>query len=474
MSNSKTTIYLADLTHTGSGIASNVMPLGIGLLAAHLLKYASDEINIELFKYPDDLDRALSRQSPQVIGFANYSWNLNLSYKFTTRIKEVAPNSVVVFGGPNYGLTESEVETFWRRYPEIDFYIVGEGEIAFLQLYQKLEQSDYNVSAVKNSISPPQNCHYVKDNRIVKGNMLERIETLDGVGSPYLSGIMDKFFDNILIPIIHTTRGCPFTCAYCSEGSRYYSKVARRKDIINLNEELDFIAQRKWKTENLVMTDANFGMYKEDREKAEIIAKIQDKFNWPKHILVSTGKNNKERVIEISDILKGSLSITASIQSSDHAVLQNINRTNISLEAMDTIVKNSSSVDATTYCEIILGLPGDSVVTHTDSLREVITSGINIIRMYQLILLPQTELNTPEFRSRYGIQTKFRINPRSFGNYDVLGEKLISVEAEEICVASNVLTFEDYLQCRELDLTIEIIHNSGAFEELYGLSRWLK
>ncbi len=198
MSNSKTTIYFADLTHTGCGIASNVMPLGIGLLAVHLQKNVSDEIDIQLFKYPDDLDRSLSIQFPQIIGFANYSWNLNLAYKFATRIKETAPDTVVVFGGPNYGLTESEMETFWRRYPNIDFYIVGEGERAFLELYQKLDESNYNVSAVKNSIPPPLNCHYIKDNRIVQGNMLERIKTLDEIGSPFLSGIMDKFFDNIL------------------------------------------------------------------------------------------------------------------------------------------------------------------------------------------------------------------------------------------------------------------------------------
>ena len=96
-----------------------------------------------------------------------------------------------------------------------------------------------------------------------------------------------------------------------------------------------------------------------------------------------------------------------------------------------------------------------------------------MVRMYQLILLPQTEMNTPESREKYGIESKFRINPRSFGQYAILGTNTVAIEIEEICVTTNTMSFEDYLECRELDLTVEIVHNSGMFLELYGLSHWL-
>jgi hypothetical protein len=61
--------------------------------------------------------------------------------------------------------------------------------------------------------------------------------------------------------------------------------------------------------------------------------------------------------------------------------------------------------------------------------------------------------------------------PRSFGKYELYGETVRSAESEEICVANNTLSHEDYLNARELDLSVEILHNGEVFTELYGLCR---
>ena len=94
MKTKKNDIYLADLTHTGQIVASNVMPLGIGLIASYLLEKNND-LNIELFKYPKDLDAALNQFIPPVIGFSNYSWNLDIAYHFAKRIKE--KSSILIY-----------------------------------------------------------------------------------------------------------------------------------------------------------------------------------------------------------------------------------------------------------------------------------------------------------------------------------------------------------------------------------------
>ncbi len=462
---SRPLIYLADLTHTGQVVASNVAPLGIGVIASYLKQHLSD-VDVELFKYPSDLDSALGKQAPDVIGFANYSWNCELAYEFASRIKDVLPRTVVVFGGPNYGLTEEEIRDFWRRYPRIDFYVVKEGEIAFLKLFEELRACSFDADKVRASVIPPSNCHYLKNGDLVMGGLLPRVKDLGELGSPYLMGLMDKFFDDVLIPMIHTTRGCPFACTFCTEGNSYYTKVAHRYD---LKDELLYIAQRKKSVQDLVITDANFGMFREDAEKANTLAAIQTEYGWPKRILVSTGKNQKERIIEVASKLNGAISIAASLQSTNAEVLVNIKRSNISGDGLRVIVEKSTAADTPTYTEIILGLPGDSVKIHTQSLRDVIDAGLGIVRMYQLILLPQTELNTPETRAKYAMKTKFRINPRSFGKYGVLGKDVCAIEAEEICISNSTMTSEDYFLCRELDLTVEIIHNTGMFIELQGL-----
>ena len=86
--------------------------------------------------------------------------------------------------------------------------------------------------------------------------------------------------------------------------------------------------------------------------------------------------------------------------------------------------------------------------------------------MYQLIMLPQTELNTPSSRRKFGIKSKHRIMPRSFGRYHLAGSSFIAVESEEILFENLTLPFEDYIRCRELDLTVEVLHNGKIYEEL--------
>jgi len=56
--------------------------------------------------------------------------------------------------------------------------------------------------------------------------------------------------------------------------------------------------------------------------------------------------------------------------------------------------------------------------------------------------------------------------PRSFGRYRFSGTEFIAVESEEILVKNSTLSFEDYIRCRELDLTIELLHNGKVYEEL--------
>ncbi len=439
-------------------------------LASYLDERFPGEFECELFKYPEDLNRALRHRIPRVVGFSNYSWNCHLSMEYARQIKRDFAQTVVIAGGPNYGMRDEEVAAFWRRYPWLDFYVVKEGERALAGLLQCLGRHDYDVEPATRHEDAPPNCHYVARGDVRQGPLLPRITDLGEIGSPYLKGMMDNFFDDVLVPMVHTTRGCPFACTFCSEGNAYYNKVAQGTQ---LERELAYIAVRAGSIHEVMLTDANFGMYAEDLPKAEIFARTQARYGWPKRITTATGKNRKERVVEVASILNGALTVAASLQSTDRQVLENIKRQNISADALTEIVKTSEHVDSTTYTELIVALPGDTVATHTKSLRDAVDAGLGIVRMYQLILLPQTEMCEPETRRRYGFHSRFRINQRCFGDYPYLGTTFPSVESEEIVIATNTLPPEDYLRCRELNFTVEIFHNSGMFSELHGVCRWV-
>ena len=433
-------IYLADLTHLGQVVASNVFPLAIGLIGANIQREIPGT-TVELFKYPPDLDSALQRQKPDVVGFSCYSWNTYLGMEYARRIKERWPDVLVIAGGPNY-----EAEDFWEQFWFVDYFIYREGEQATVELLKEHIGPGVHSVWLRNPPGP-------------------RIKDLDLLPSPYTTGLMDKFFDGVLIPLVHTTRGCPFSCTFCQEGSAYYNRVAKRA---TLYQDLEYIAPRVT-VPDLYFSDANVGMFKEDADKARAIAKVQEAYGWPKYIHCSGGKNHKERVLEFAEIVGGRMGVSASLQSTDKAVLSNIKRDNISTEQLVDVARQGSRIDANTYAEIILNLPGDSVSAHMASLRDAVNSGVSYLRMYQLIMLPETEMNTPETRERFGLKTMWRIMPRCFGRYPFGQEEFASAEIEEIVIAQDSLSFEDYIECREFDLTVELFHNANIFRELFGL-----
>jgi len=468
--NGKIQISLADLTHTGQLVASNTFPYGISLIAAHALKKFVDQVDIALFKYPQDLETYLEKTTPKIACFSNYSWNVKLAYEHARRIKERFPSTVIIFGGPNYPLEADEQEDFLKTHPAIDFHVWFEGEQCFVTLLNALFEVGLNAKKLKESRLQIPSCHYLDpEGKIVRGELFPRLMSLDEIPSPFLARLMDKFFDGVLIPMIQTNRGCPFTCTFCTEGQAVYNKVYRLSTA-RVRDDLEYIAERV-SVPDLLIVDSNFGMYLEDLETCRILSSIQEKYNWPKFIGVSSGKNQKERVLDAAAIVKGAMSLSASIQSADPEVLKNISRRNISLEQLVEVSKRAEVLGAKSYSEIILCLPGDTKEKHCYSVFSMIDSGVDFLRMYQLMMLPGSDLAGRASRKQYGMVTRYRVLPRCFGRYKLYGETFPVAEIEEICVANNTMSYQDYLECRKLNLTVECFYNSGIFHELSQLLR---
>lgn len=467
-------VWLADLTYTQQTIAADVIPNAIGGIATYAERCVPLATPIRLFKYPEKLARALEEEEPpDLIGFSNYVWNGDLSHGFAQVIKRKAPHTVVVFGGPNYPTTEDEQSAWLRFHRHVDFYLIKEGEVAFSQLLQALVQSSGDVEAVKARHLPSAHCITV-GGEVILNKSIDRIADLTEIPSPYTTGRLDEFFDGRLLPIIQTNRGCPFGCTFCVEGDDYYNKV-RRSASAKVAAELDYIGQKmqvlraSGGRNDLFIADSNFAMYKEDLDTARALAETRKRYGWPEYINVATGKNQKERVLEASRIIDGALRLSGSVQSLDPGVLENIKRKNIDAQGLFELGLQAEAVGANTYSEVILALPGDSLQAHLSTVRTVMNAGFNNIYLFQLMLLPGTEMATPESKLQYGMVTRYRVLPRCYGYYDVLGERVVEAEIEEICVANNTLTFEDYLAARRFHLVVTIYHNDGVFAALVKL-----
>ncbi|MBT4165932.1 radical SAM protein [archaeon] len=456
-------ISFADLTYTTKGLSNNTFPFGISLVASYAKKVFGDKIDVEIFHYPKNFINYLENEVPEVICFSSFSWTLDISHEFAKKIKEKNPSVIVIFGGPNFPIEYNEKEKFLKKYSAIDFYVCGEGEKAFVELLKDLERYNFNKEKFKEREIKLGNCNYIYNGKLIDGGFFPRMENLDDIPSPYLGGYLDKFFDGVLIPINQIARGCPFRCAYCQEGNIYFCKISRfSRD--RVKQELIYIAN-KIKVPNLVIADSNFGMYEEDVEISKDVSEVKETYNWPKYIESSLGKN-KDTVLETVKNFKGGVFLGAPVQSTDAQVLENIHRTNISNEKIIEITKTGEGYGGNSFSEIILGLPGDSKNAHFKSMFDMIDLGINVVRAHQLLMLPGSEISTLEAREKYGIKTKFRLQPKCFGDYEVYGDVIHCSEIDELCVENNTMPYEDYLKCRKLDLSVEIFYNNGIFYEL--------
>ena len=458
-------IWLADLSYTQQQISHESMPAAIGGITTFTETNLGLTSQIKLFKYPEKLATALENDAPEIIGFSNYLWNFQLSLSFAKRIREVYPKTIIVFGGPNYPVELEQQEKFLRDNPAIDFYVIHEGEIAFANLIAALINADMDKNNIKNELP---SVHYIDNAGAVHlTEHVERIKDLTQIPSPYTCGRMDEFFDGKLIPVIQTTRGCPFSCTFCVEGLQYYNKVYRNNHE-KISAELDYIGRRMEEIHkgggrnDLALVDSNFGMYDHDITTCQLIAQCQEKYGWPEYIQVDTGKNNKAKVLNAAKLVKGAMRLSGSVQSLTPEVLDNIKRSNISADDLLKLAMESADI-SDARSEIILGLPGETLKSHLETVRTIINAGFNHVLIYQLMMLPGTDLYVPEVMQKFGMKLRYRILPRCFGYYDVLGKTIIAADMEEICVSTNSLSFDEYVECRKLNLIINLFYNDGFF-----------
>lgn len=457
-------IWLCDLTHTQQTVASEAMPLGIAMIAAYCQKKFGKQVDFKLFKKPEDLIKSFLTKPPRIIGFSNNLWNSDLSYNLAKEIKRLSPDTIIVFGGPNYPIEIGERQKFMEIHKAIDFYIFGEGEENFYQLAKALIENNFDVFKTKKKLLP--GCHYLLEGRFIYNEPAVRLD-LEKLPSPYLMGLMDEFFKENFMPLIQTVRGCPFCCAYCCEGQSYFNRVFFRNPQ-QVAKEIKYIAKKSRGNKNLNMADSNFGQYPQDLATARAIAQVQEKYGYPQYVHVAAGKNNKKGVLEVARITKGAIRLSASVQSTDPKVLANIKRMNVAPEVLAKLAKAGKEVGSNTYSEIILALPGDTKKAHLKSIEDMVNMDLSFIRCFTLMIFMGADLGTKEIRKKFGMKTKFRILPRCFGAYQFGEKKVYCAEMEEVCVANNTLSFKDYLDCRVFSLTLEIFYNDHIMAELFS------
>ncbi len=190
-----------------------------------------------------DLANLISRSRADVIGITCSATSLSPEAIQAIQLsKKLSPNSILVAGGSHFTLM---AEAILKELEELDYIILGEGEIAFSQLLQDLPK-DGNGRGVK-SVA------YSENGKVVLNERGPLILNLDSLPSPayhlidmeneayYWHGMGRRAFG------ISTSRGCGDHCAYCSE-SKFWEGVWRGRSGKKVVEEISHLHRQYGKT----------------------------------------------------------------------------------------------------------------------------------------------------------------------------------------------------------------------------------
>jgi radical SAM superfamily enzyme YgiQ (UPF0313 family) len=464
----KPVVYLADLRHNYAGaISTDCMPLGIGYIKA-VMDATVPDVESYMFAYPDQLLRAIQERPPDVLMCSNYVWNEQLSLHFCKVVKAISPRALTILGGPNISI-ESDRQSAWiATQPDLDVYVLGEADFVGAEVVKQYLDCGLSVQKLADRELP--SCIYRRaDGSIVRNPMWKRHYEVDEIPSPFLTGIQDVFFDGKLAPMIETNRGCPFKCTFCVQGTDWYTKV-HYFSLDRVKEELSYIArqikERSPAMGTLRIADSNYGMFERDIEISAHIGKMQRETGWPTFIDATTGKNRPDRILKSVEESSGALVLYQAVQSLDENVLRNIKRQNIKLEAYEQIHIYMRGRGLRSNSDLILGLPGETLASHTTALNQLIDRRVDQMHNLQLLLLKGSEMETIESRNTFSFDSRFRLGPKNFGVY---GDRLV-FDWEEIVVATDTLSFEDYITSRKYHLISSVFWNDSWFEDAFRVA----
>ena len=163
--------------------------LGLRYLRANMgpLREATRIREFVLGDRPADIAERLLADRPQLIGFGVYIWNVEETTRLIAIIKRVAPEVVVVVGGP-----EVSYETEEQRICALaDYVVTGWGDVTFPQLCA-------DIMAGK----PPQQ----KVHAGVQPKMTD-------IALPYAEYSDEDIARRFIY--VEASRGCPFKCEFC-------------------------------------------------------------------------------------------------------------------------------------------------------------------------------------------------------------------------------------------------------------------
>ena len=400
----------------------------------YLIQYARthgelDKLNLDLqfreFNINQNIDWVcgeIYNERAEVVGFSCNIWNIEPVLVICRRIKQLAPWTVIILGGPEASANPEELLT---QHPAVDFIVVGEGEITFTEWLREIMKERPDWSQVDGLV-------YREDGRVITTGPRALIEDLTVLPFPYPEDLTP--FRKKLV-YHETSRGCPFNCQYCLSANEHrvrFLPLERVQRELARFIEAD-IAQVKF-------VDRSFNC---DPERAKKI--------W-RFLMEHPGRTNFHFEIvgdllddESVDILRqappGLFQFEIGVQSTNPETLKliwrNMDFARLSRQVSQLVKKRNIFV----HLDLIAGLPGEDYRSFGRTFNENMAIQPDRLQLGFLKLLKGSGLR--ERAAEYGY--------------------IFTAETPYEVMANHWISYDELLKLKQIEDLLERYHSSGRF-----------
>ena len=472
----KKKLYFVEVDSVYSNFEKKLkLPYSTGLIWSYCLQNQEIKNNYELSDwicYRDDIDEVFDKiENPSIVGFSCFTWNWKFNKILAQKIKDKYPNCLIVFGGkepPNEQWLLQNPE-WYKDYPYLDIIVHGEGELTFEEILLETLKDKPDYTTIEG-------CSIINKNSYITTLPRQRITDLRESPSPYLDGLFDDIYEKykkegfIFSAVLESARGCPYSCTFCEIGDSYFTKV-NQQPLEQLFSEIEWIGSRG--IDYIDDANSNFGLYYDrDMEIAKFLVQCNEKYDNPQTYRVDWAKSKAEKLFNIAKVLHSvglHRGMTLALQSMNEPTLKSIKRKNLVDDSdMKRITKLYEDAGISTYVEIILGLPDETLESFKQGLCKILELGEhNYAGMYVLAALRNTPFGDKNYIKKHGIKTKRILAP--IARWVEPPDKIY--EEVDLVIEHNKLTTPEWVEMYLFSWLVSACHHMGFTQYI---SRFLR
>jgi anaerobic magnesium-protoporphyrin IX monomethyl ester cyclase len=328
----------------------NSFPYGLAYVARYLLKAGHDVkvLDIDTRRYSRErVAEELKKYDCDVIGTGGIITVYKYLKWLIPEVRKAHPKAKIIVGGT---LATSVPEVVLNNL-DIDFIVIGEGEITAPNLVNYLEKrKNPKVSELKKI----KGIGFKHNNQVIITEPQELIDNLDKLDAPAL----DLFDTRKIIDYlggkmeILTERGCPFRCDFCYHQFGYKS---RRRSMEAVVKEMKFLS-KKYNLTDFTLPDNLFVF-----NKNEVIKLIELLKKNKLNITFDASMRASLVTEELIQLLKkaGCTSLCFGFESGSQKVLNLMNKAT-TVEQMDRAIAIMEKNKMRYFGTFIIGYPGET------------------------------------------------------------------------------------------------------------------